>query len=264
MRRLSLLAWGMLLCAGMQQSQAQQTTPQAAVPNPNQPVQTAPMPEQMPNDLLPNDLLNGATPRVGLPVARPSQIQDNLESPGLIQTTLNQAPAVAAPNVNSTTVVETTTVAAPAPTVVPVGKKWLMVPPMILDMMMSDTLILGGGLGSVVIGGGPIFGVGSGLPHLPVDEVCVLPRLCVSANTCLTVPLPEACTLVSGQQLRAVMMIGGHVQLVPLELTAPCTATITLPNMLLSGEFPATLLLGLNTGDMLYEQPLTLTPVITQ
>lgn len=245
MKQLSLAAWAasLLCCASVSLAQTQPVTIQ-----PNDVVRTAPMPQHIP------------TSRVN--VAQMSPNTDGLEAPGLLkplpqQTTIVTPgqPNAPAPTVTQqVTEVETTTVIT-----TPVEKRWLLVPPMVQDLLMSDTVFLPGGE-SLLMGPCPMIGFDPGLPHLPIDEVSVLPKVCATPCECVAITLPEACTLATGQQLRAVLMLGGHIQIVTLELTEPCLATITMPKMLLSHEYPATLLIGLNTGNVLYEQPLTLSP----
>lgn len=254
----TLSAWSAALVCSVAVGQTTPESPVQTAPSP--PVQSAPSPNA---PIGPN-----TTPRSSDIIAQEAMPKCRLESPGLITgripiadarpsvpTPLTNVPTTPAQTTTVETVVEQTTA-----TVTPVEKRWLMVPPMILDMMMSDTVTLGDG-STIMINRGPVMGSGYGLPYLPVDEIAVLPKMCVSVCDCLQVALPEACTLETEQQLKAVMMIGGHVEMVDLALTEPCLATITLPKMQLSGELRLTMLIGLNTGNILYEQPVVLTPV---
>lgn len=191
----------------------------------------------------------------GMPVARPSQVQDDLEGRGLIRSAIGQAP-----NISSITDAQTEPViASPVPQAageeaviaqsIAVTKKLIVVPSMIVDMMIGDT---------IVMGPRPGFGYGFG-PGLPLDEISVLPEMNVPACSCVSMPIPEACALPTGAELRAVLMIGNHMQQVTVELTGPCMMTVSLPRMWMSAEMRATLLVGLNTGDVLYEQPMLMT-----
>lgn len=227
----------------------QTPTPQTPTPQ-TPPTQTAT--PQAPIEAMPD--ING------MPVARPSQVQDDLEGRGLIRSAIGQAPNISAitdsqtgpviaspvprPNGGEAAIEES--VAAPS---IAVTKKLIVVPPMIVDMMIGDTIL---------IGPRPGFGYGFG-PGLPLDEISVLPEMNVPACSCVSMPIPEACVLPTGAELRAVLMIGNHMQLVTVELTDPCMMTVSLPRMWMSAEMHVTLLVGLNTGDVLYEQPMLMT-----
>lgn len=261
MIRITMTLWA---CAAISGAAMAQTTSPPATPPPQQPNASI----QSPNGQIDSNV----RPRSSEVIAQEA-LPNGLESPGLLTgrtdgratrpvnsgtqpvspSTAPQQPIADSGVVQTESVTETTTTTVAQ--VQPVEKRWLMVPPMILDLIMSDTVTLGDG-STLLVGPGPMFDVGPGLPYLPVDEISVLPKICASACTEIAVPLPEACVLEKGQCLRAVMLIGGHVELVNLTLTEPCLATITMPQMRIAGEIPMTLMIGLSTGNMLYEQPI--------